>query len=181
MTLLERLSDLNLIDLYYADECRVSLDPVVPYAWQFADEAVWMPSSQGPGFNCFGLIRRDNALLFESSTQSLTAEFIVEWLERLSLSLSQETVVVLDNAKIHTAKVVQERRPIWEQRGLTLFYLPPYSPHLNLAEILWRKLKYEWLRPQDYLCFEGLRYAVQLALAAVGSLLNITFSKPNYG
>lgn len=47
--------------------------------------------------------------------------------------------------------------------------------------MLWRTLKYEWLRPQDYLSFEGLRYAVQLALAAVGSLLSINFSKPHYG
>ena len=91
---------------------------------------------------------RDNTLLFETSLHNLTAEFIVERLERLSLSLTEETVIVLDNAKIHTAKAVQERRPIWEQRGLTLFYLPPYSPHLNLAEVLCRKLKYEWLRPQ---------------------------------
>ena len=149
--------------------------------WQFKDEDVWMPASQGSGLNCFGLIRRDSTLLFETSLHNLTAEFIVERLERLSLSLTEETVIVLDNAKIHTAKAVQERRPIWEQRGLTLFYLPTYSPHLNLAEILWRKLKYEWLRPQDYLCFEHHRYAVQLALAAVGSLLNISFSKPNYG
>lgn len=170
------MSGQGLIDLYYADECRVSLDPVVPYAWQFKDEEVWMPSTQGPGFNCFGLIRRDSTLLFEVSTQNLTAKFLVERLERLSLNLNKEIVVVLDNAKIHTAKAVQERRPIWEQRGLTLFYLPTYSPHLNLAEVLWRKLKYEWLRPHDYLCFEGLRYAVRLALAAVGSLLNINFS-----
>lgn len=139
-----------------------------------------MPASQGAGLNCFGLIRRDNLLLFETSLRNLTAEFIVERLERLSLSITEETVVVLDNAKIHTAKAVQERRLIWEQRGLTLFYLPPYSPHLNLAEILWRKLKYEWLVPQDYLSFAHLRYAVQLALAAVGSLLSINFSKPNY-
>ena len=101
-------------------------------------------------------------------------------LDRFSLSLSQETVIVLDNAKIHTAKAIQERRAIWEERGLSLFYLPPYSPHLNLAEVLWRKLKYEWLRPQDYLCFEHLSYAVQLALAAVGSLLYISFAKPDY-
>lgn len=140
-----------------------------------------MPATQGAGLNCFGLIRRDNALFFEVSPRNLTAEFFVERLDRLSLSLTRETVIVLDNAKIHTAKVVRERRPIWEQRGLTLFYLPPYSPHLNLAEVLWRKLKYEWLRPQDYLSFEGLRYAVQLALAAVGSLLSINFSKPHYG
>ena len=171
---------MNLINLYYADECRVSLDPVVPYGWQFKDEDVWTPSTQGSGLNCFGLIRRDGNLLFEISTQNLTAEFLVERLDRLSLSLNRETVIVFDNAKIHTAKVLQQRRAIWEQRGLTLFYLPPYSPHLNLAEILWRKLKYEWLKPQDYLCFEHLRYAVQLALAAVGSLLYINFSKPNY-
>lgn len=171
---------MNLINLYYADECRVSLDPVVPYGWQFKDEDVWTPSTQGPGLNCFGLICRDGTLLFEVSAQNLTAEFLVERLDRLSLSLNQETVIVLDNAKIHTAKARQQRRAVWEQRGLTLFYLPPYSPHLNLAEILWRKLKYEWLRPQDYLCFEHLRYAVQLALAAVGSLLYINFSKLDY-
>ena len=152
----------------------------MPYAWQFKDEEVWMPSTQGPGLNCFGLIRRDSSLLFEISTQNLTAEYLVERLDRLSLSLNKETVIVLDNAKIHTAKAVQQRRAIWEERGLTLFYLPTYSPHLNLAEILWRKLKYEWLRPQDYLCFEHLRYAIQLALAAVGSLLHINFSNLNY-
>ncbi len=153
----------------------------MPYAWQFGDEQVWMPSSQGPGLNCFGLLRRDNTLHFQSTTHSLTGTFIVEQLDALSLSISRETVVVLDNARVHTAEVVQAGRPSWAQRGLTLFYLPPYSPHLNLAETLWRKLKYEWLRPQDYLSFDNLRYAVQLALAAVGSQLNIAFSKPHYG
>lgn len=170
-----------MIDLYYADECRVSLNPVVPYAWQFADEAVWMPTSQGSGLNCFGLIARDNTLHFETITKSIDSSFIIEQFEQLSMAISKETVVVLDNARPHTAKAVQERRASWQQRGLTLFYLPPYSPQLNLAEILWRKLKYEWLRSQDYHSFEGLRYAVELALAAVGSLLNITFSNPDYG
>ncbi|WP_177313334.1 transposase, partial [Burkholderia ubonensis] len=27
-----------------------------------------------------------------------------------------------------------------------LFYLPPYSPELNLIEIVWRHLKYRWRR-----------------------------------
>ena len=84
----------------------VSLDPVVPYAWQFADEDVWMPASQGPGLNCLGLIRRDSTLLFEVSPHNFTAEFIVERLERLSLGITEETVIVLDNAKIHTAKAI---------------------------------------------------------------------------
>lgn len=175
------MSERGLIDLLYADACRVSLNPVVPYAWQFADENVWMPSSQGPRLNCFGLVARDNTLYFETTTQSIDSSFIIEQFEQLSTSITQDTVVVLDNARPHTAKAIQERRPSWQQRGLTLFYLPPYSPHLNLAETLWRKLKYQWLKPHDYLCFENLRYAVRLALAAVGSLLRINFSKPDYG
>lgn len=140
-----------------------------------------MPTRQGPGLNCFGLICRDNTLHFETTTRSIDSSFIIEQLDRLSTNLGKETVVVFDNAKPHTAQAVQKCRPIWRRRGLTLFYLPPYSPHLNLAETLWRKLKYQWLRPQDYLSFEHLRYAVQLALAAVGSRLNITFSKPKLG
>jgi transposase len=77
------------------------------------------------------------------------------------------------------ARRVQERREYWQQRGLFLFYLPSYSPHLNIAEVLWRKLKYLWLRPQDYLDTGALFYQVRQALAAVGSLLKIQFSPFN--
>ncbi|WP_156148673.1 transposase [Bacteroides intestinalis] len=27
--------------------------------------------------------------------------------------------------------------PFWQKRGFFLFYLPPYSPHLNIAETIW--------------------------------------------
>ncbi len=86
---------------------------------------------------------------------------------------------------------MQERRRVWEARGLFLFYLPPYSPHLNIAEVLWRKLKYEWLQPADYASAQTLFYqtgralAAQAlaaqALAAVGTLLRINFSEFAFG
>jgi transposase len=174
--LLEQICDADLIDLYYGDECRVSLQPNVPYGWQFADEDVFMPSSHSPGLNCFGLLSKGNDLIFETTTNSITADFIAQQLDQLSLNLNKDTVVVLDNAKVHTAKLIQDSRPIWEARGLTLFFLPPYSPQLNLIEILWRQLKYFWLRPQDYLDFASLCYAVTLALAAVGTRLIINFA-----
>jgi hypothetical protein len=31
------------------------------------------------------------------------------------------------------------------QKGLTLYFLPPYSPELNRIEKLWHKMKYEWM------------------------------------
>lgn len=178
---LERLSRLKLIDLYYGDESRVSLDPCVPYGWQFAGEEVFMPSAKGTGLNCFALLTRANGLLFETTRQRITSRFIVELLERLSFSIKKVTVVVLDNARVHTSQQVQERRPFWQQRGLYIFYLPPYSPHLNLAETLWRKLKYEWLRPADYATTDGLFYRVRQALAAAGTSLKIRFSEFSLG
>jgi len=45
---------------------------------------------------------------------------------------------------------VKERGALWQKRGLFMFFLPPYNSHLNIAEILWRNLKYEWLCPGDY-------------------------------
>ncbi|MDT5060202.1 MAG: hypothetical protein QOH63_661 [Acidobacteriota bacterium] len=178
---LEKLSQLGLIELYYGDESRVSIEPCVPYGWQFRDENVFMPSSKGAGLNCFALLSRANELLFETTRQRVTGEFIIEQLERLSFSIKKMTVVVLDNARVHTSKQVQERRPFWQQRGLFIFYLPPYSPHLNIAERLWRKLKYEWLQPADYATTDGLFYQVRQALAAVGKGLKIRFSEFNLG
>lgn len=167
--------------MYYGDECRVSIEPCVPYGWQFKDERVFMPSSKGGGLNCFALLSRANNLLFETTRQRITSEFIIEQLERLSFSVKKMTVLVLDNARVHTSQKVAERRQFWQQRGLFIFYLPPYSPHLNIAERLWRKLKYEWLQPSDYVSTEWLFYQVRQALATVGKGLKIRFSEFNLG
>jgi transposase len=173
---LERLSEQRLIDLYYGDEAAVSMEPCVPYGWQFPDEQVAMPSSQGGGVNCFALLRRDNRALVETTEQSLTARFIFEQFERLSLALRRLSVVVVDNARVHRARVIKERIEVWQALGLFLFYLPRYSPHLNIVETLWRKLKYEWLRPSDYETRETLSYGVRQALKAVGESLFTQFS-----
>ena len=174
---LEDLSEQELIDLYYGDESRVSLEPCIPYGWQFPDEEVFMPTQKGAGLNCFALLKRNNECLMETSEQNINSQFILERLEDLSVKLKKLTVIVLDNARIHTSKIIKERIKVWQQRGLYLFYLPRYSPHLNIVEILWRKLKYEWLSPLDYQEKENLFYQIRLALTGVGQNLFIQFSK----
>jgi transposase len=174
---LETLAEKQLIDLYYSDESRVSLEPAVAYGWQFPDEEVFMPAQKGTGLNCFALLSRTNQCLVKTSEQTFSAHFIFEEFETLSLNLRKLTVVVLDNARIHTSRIIKERIKIWQHRGLYLFYLPRYSPHLNIVEALWRKLKYEWLTPIDYQSKEHLFYQINLALKAVGNSLFIRFSK----
>ena len=50
--------------------------------------------------------------------------------------LIQPTVLVLDNASIHKAHLVKAHLAAWAAEGLTLLFLPPYSPELNRIEIL---------------------------------------------
>lgn len=174
---LESLSEQGLINLYYGDESRVSLEPCVPYGWQFPGEEVFMPTQKGGGLNCLALLSRGNECLIETSEENIDSRFIFDRLERLSTGLKRLTVVVLDNARIHTSQIIKQREQMWRQRGLYLFYLPRYSPHLNIVETLWRKLKYEWLSPLDYQSKENLFYQIRLALTAVGETLFIKFSK----
>ena len=41
-----------------------------------------------------------------------------------------------------------------EQRSthqeIDYFYLPPYSPHLDIIERLWKEIKARWLNEKDY-------------------------------
>ena len=166
----------GLIDLYYGDESHICTEGYVPYGWQFRGEDVYIPSERGLRLNIFGMIDRNNRYEGFSTTENMTAEKVADFLDRLSMRIRRNTFVVLDNASVHRCKLMRELRPIWEKRGLFLFFLPPYSPHLNIAETLWRILKGKWLRPVDYSSTDSLLYATDRALAALGTELNINFA-----
>ncbi|MEY8685873.1 transposase [Bacteroides sp. AN502(2024)] len=129
-----------------------------------------------PKHNIFGMIDRNNRYDGFSTSESITADKVADFLDQLSFRIGKKTFVVLDNAKVHRCKLISELRPIWEKRGLFLFFLPPYSPHLNIAETLWRILKGKWLRPTDYFSTQTLMDATNRALAAVGTELYINFT-----
>ncbi len=49
--------------------------------------------------------------------------------------------MILDNASVHRAKLVQQQVERWQQQGLLLFFLPPYTPQMNRIEDEWLHLK----------------------------------------
>jgi len=173
---LEQLSLCHTIDLYYGDESHVCSEGYVPYGWQFPDEKVCILSEKAYKVNCWGFISRQNQCRWQMTTENIDTQFILEQLEQFSFEIRKTTFIVLDNARIHKAKAIKERIPYWQKRGLYIFFLPPYCPHLNIAETLWRKLKKEWLNPEDYLSKEELFYATNRCLANVGVNLKINFS-----
>ena len=172
----EALCEQGLIDLYYGDESGVSLLPNVPYAWQFRDEVVSLPSERGGHLNCFALLARDNRCFTATTEGRVTGDWIAEQVAAFlgTLHLHRLTVVVFDNASVHL-KAAKDHAEEWEEKGLFVWFLPTYSPHLNIAEILWKKLKYGWLQATDYQDKETLHTAVRSRLDQVGKELKIAF------
>lgn len=176
---LEKLSQAGLIDLFYGDETHVCSEGYVPYGWQFPDEKVSILVEKGHKINCFGLISRCNKFHWATSEQNIDSEFIKDFIDKLSLKIEKETCLVLDNASIHRADTIQKMIRFWQKRGLFILFLPPYSPELNLAETVWRKMKGEWIDPDDYIEKDALFYAVNRFLANLGKNVKIKFSEFN--
>ena len=88
----------------------------------------------------------------------------------------KKTVVVMDNASVHTSEEFEAYLPRWKKKGLIIKYLSTYSPELNLIEILWRNIKYTWLPFSAYQCLNALRDALENILKNFGSKYQITFA-----
>ncbi len=119
--MLEEQSQAGHIDLFYGDETRVSQEGYVPYGWQFADEQLGVEACRGQAVNVFGLLSRDNRLIYQTTTNNINADFVVEQLEKLSMDIGKPIVVVLDNASARKAQKLVRCVGAWQQRGLFLY------------------------------------------------------------
>ena len=173
------MSQSGEIDLYYGDESHVCSQGYVPYGWQFPGEDIHIPVEKAYKINILGFVNRQSEYMGMMTEECINADVVINFLESLSFNITKKTVLILDNASVHKSRSIRERIPFWEKRGLLITYLPAYSPHLNIAETVWRKLKKEWLDPQDYVEKDKLFYAANRWLAALGKQTRIRFSHFN--
>ena len=76
------------------------------------------------------------------------------------------TVVVLDNASIHTSTEAKAAQPALRARRTVLYYLPPYSPELNPIEPIFGAIKHTEMPQRSYRTAPALLDAVGAAFAA---------------
>lgn len=167
----------GIIDLYYGDESHVCTEGYVPYAWKFKDEDFCVPVYKCGRLNIFGMIDRNCNYHGFTTEQNINSDRFIEFMENFSLGIRKETVVVLDNSTVHKSRKVKDCLQRWKERGLHIFYLPPYSPHLNIAETLWRILKGKWIQTHHYGNKHGLFSTVEDILSNVGKQYMINFSR----
>ena len=165
----------------YVDECRFSRHAPVPYARQgrgappvplpaereAGGQSVlgfWQPGAPGQPLSAYALAGAWNAGAFVAAVDEFVAH-----------EQRGPTVLVLDNASIHRARLVQQQRAKWAEKGLTRCFLPADSPELNKSELRWHRCQHYWRTPADYACDPTLQQRVAYILARVGSEYTITF------
>ena len=126
------LEEQGLLNVYYGDQSGFSLTPCLPYGWQPKGEYVRICPKKGKRLNVFGLLSKDNDLQVYSTNGTVSSDLMIAFLDDFAQQIKQKTVVVLDNAAIHQSDEFQEQIAIWEEQDLFIFFLPTYSPHLNL-------------------------------------------------
>ena len=122
------------------------------------------PSSRGQRINTIGALSSkglETTRCFEGTLTS--AVFLVFLTQFLLPVLKPGQTLILDNASPHGQTEVTT---LLGKAGVSVIYLPPYSPHLNPIELCWSKVK-NFLKRAQARTKETLSQALQEALTQI--------------
>ena len=86
-----------------------------------------------------GAITSGGQFLQHTKSGAIRSGDVIRFLTHVMRHVTGKIVVVLDNAGIHRAKVVQTF--VARHERLSVEYLPPYAPDLNPIELVWAYVK----------------------------------------
>ena len=109
-------------------------------------------------------------------TGGTTSEVVIACIDSFSQSCTESTTIVMDQASIHTSKSIENKLLERETKGIYIFWLPTDSPQLNLIEILWRFMKYDWIELNAYESLDKLAAYIEKVLKGFGKEYIINFA-----
>ena len=125
-----------------------------------------------------GALDFSNQRLFHTQVSgSVYRETFTAFMDDLLPRIAQPTPTffILDNARIHHGLDPATTLRWMTEFNTVLCYLPPYSPELNMIEILWKHAKYHW---REFITWskDTLRDKVCELLDGFGSKYQISFA-----
>jgi transposase len=135
------------------------------YSWCLSGQRKWVKYEYPQGRRVNALATYDPSapapwLHAQPFERTLTSDDLLEYLRALPTACVPR-VVVLDNAGIHTSKVVKAARPGLAKLGIYLYYLPPYSPELNRIEPVFKQIKHHEMPTRSHTSKAELRQSVE--------------------
>ncbi len=157
----------------YFDEAALTLRGVVPYGWQPEGQRLPVPVSGGsyPSLQTLGFQLEDDTVDCYFHSGKVVTQTVIDAIDDFSQRTKGRTVLVLDNASVHTSGKFASQLPKWESRGLTVLRLPSYSPELNPIEHFWKKLKYQWMPRDAWDDFASMLECATACVAQVGKAI----------
>lgn len=148
--------------LFFMDAAHFVLGPYLCAVWCLTRLFIKAPAGR-QRLNVVGAVHAiTKELVIHSNLTYVNAEVIAEFLKKLAAQYSDlPIVIVLDNARYQHCKFITL---LAAQLNITLLFLPPYSPNLNLIERLWKLVKKQCLYGQYYEKFEGFQQAILTCL-----------------
>ena len=128
--------------LIFQDEMEIHRHPTLTRMWAPVGQ---QPEVPAPGKNekmvvYGGVDYRTGKVTYTLARSKCGAEFLTFLMVLVAAYAGRKIRLVCDNGRFHTTKAVQE----WlaaHRDEIEVFWLPPYSPSLNLIERLWGHLK----------------------------------------
>jgi transposase len=135
------------------------------FLWSFTRIFVRSPSGR-KRWNVLGAFNAiSGQLTMVANDGYITATTVCELLRKLAVQYADRPIViVLDNARYQHCKLV---KALAEELGITLQFLPSYSPNLNLIERLWKFVKKKCLYNVYYETFDDFKKGINDCLNRV--------------
>lgn len=113
------------------------------------------------GVKLLGVLNYETGHIHCEENKKYDAEVFLMFLRNtLNLYPTGKIVMILDNSRIHHAKLL-ESFLLEHKYRLQLVFLPPYSPKLNLIEGFWGWMKSEIINNVFYTSVKEIRKAVR--------------------
>ncbi len=133
------------IALAYLDEVGFAQIHPNRSAWTPVGEQHQIEASRGKRLHVIGAFRSKVQFVRMAWWCAVNALLFVGFLGLRREKVGKPLTLILDNASFHTARAIQPHLAVLRRRGVTLYFLPPYSPELNRIEKLWHLIKHTWM------------------------------------
>lgn len=148
----------GLCKLFFFDASHFVMGGLPGKVWSFVRKYV-RTSSGRKRFNVMaGLDFITKELITVCNDTYINADSVIELLGKIrAQNLGKHIFAILDNAAYQRCKKVKEYA---ESIGITLIFLPTYSPNLNLIERVWKFVKSNVLCAAYFLTFEEYKVKI---------------------
>lgn len=128
----------------FEDESMIRDYQAIQKTWFIKGKQRIVPTyGKHEGVKLVGVLNYETGAVYCEEHAKYDAEVFLGFLKNVvDLYPQGRIVMILDNARIHHAKLLQPYLDSLKER-LELVFLPPYSPNLNIIEGLWKWLKSE--------------------------------------